>query len=120
MPWSTAGTPPSGCSRCWRTTSPSSRSAGPPSATGVPSSFLDASIRGRGPSTVTDAVAEFESARHRFRLALVAVGVDKRAVGTDIGTALAFFAAAGSRYLQEARTKWPELREPVHPEGRRR
>jgi hypothetical protein len=82
--------------------------------------FLDASIGGAARRTVTDAVAEFESARHRFRLALVAVGVDNGLSGTDIGTALAFSRQLASRYLQEARTKWPELREPVTRRGRRR
>ena len=82
--------------------------------------LLDASIGGASRRTVTDAVAEFECARHRFRLALVAVGVDNGLSGTDIGTALAFSRQLASRYLLEARAKWPGLREPVTRRGRRR
>ena len=82
--------------------------------------FLDRPIGGAARRTVTDAVAEFECARHRFRLALVAVGVDGGMSGADIGTALAFSRQLASRYLQEARAKWPELREPVTRRGRRR
>lgn len=82
--------------------------------------LLDSSIGGAARRTVTDAVAEFEGARHRFRLALVAVGVDNGMSGADIGTALAFSRQLASRYLHEARAKWPDLREPATRRGRRR
>jgi hypothetical protein len=82
--------------------------------------MLDASTGGASRRTVTDAVAEFERARHRFRLALVAVGVDNGMSGADIGAALTVSRQLASRYLQEARDKWPELRPPTTARGRRR
>ena len=90
-----------------------------PSGPVVPSTCSTSSIGGAARRTVTDAVAEFECARHRFRLALVAVGVDNGMSGADIGAALAFSRQLASRYLQEARGKWPELREPATRRGRR-
>jgi hypothetical protein len=82
--------------------------------------FLERSVGGSVRRTVTDAVAEFECSRHRFRLALVAVGVDNGMSGAEIGTALAFSRQLASRYLHEARAKWPELEQPATRRGRRR
>jgi len=82
--------------------------------------LLADSISGRARRNVTDAVAEFESARHRFRVALVAVGVDNGMSGADLGQALSFSRQLASRYLKEARAKWPRLQQPATRRGRRR
>lgn len=58
---------------------------------------------------VSDAIVEFESARHRFRLALVALAVDNGMNARRIAEAFAFSRQLASRYLKEARLKWPEL-----------
>jgi hypothetical protein len=58
---------------------------------------------------VSDAVTEFEAARHRFRLALVALGVDHGMTARQVGDAFAFSRQLASRYLKEARAKWPGL-----------
>ena len=81
--------------------------------------FLDRSVGGSARRTVTDAVAEFEAARHRTRVALVAVGVDNGMSGAEIGQALSFSRQLASRYLAEARAKWPCLQQPVTRRGRR-
>jgi len=81
--------------------------------------LLDETIGGTARRNVTDAVAEFECARHRFRLALVAVGVDNGMSGAEIGQALSFSRQLASRYLKEARVKWPRLQEPATRRGRR-
>jgi hypothetical protein len=81
--------------------------------------FLDRSVGGSARRTVTDAVAEFEAARHRTRVALVAVGVDNGMSGAEIGQALSFSRQLASRYLAEARAKWPCLQQPATRRGRR-
>jgi len=58
---------------------------------------------------MSEAVTEFESARHRYRLALVAVAMDHGLTARQIGDSFAFSHQLASRYLKEARTKWPEL-----------
>ena len=58
---------------------------------------------------VSEAMAEFEAARHRFRLALVSVAVDNGMTARQIGEAFAFSRQLASRYLKEARAKWPDL-----------
>jgi len=63
--------------------------------------------------TMSDAIAEFEAARHRFRLALVAVAVDNGLTARQIGDAFAFSRQLASRYLKEARERWPELEHPM-------
>jgi hypothetical protein len=58
---------------------------------------------------MSEAVTEFEAARHRYRLALVAVAVDHGLTARQIGDSFAFSRQLASRYLKEARAKWPEL-----------
>ena len=58
-------------------------------------------------------MSEFESARHRFRLAMVAVSLDDGMNAAQIGQAFAFSRQLASRYLKEARERWPELAEPA-------
>lgn len=81
--------------------------------------FLDESVGGAARRGVTAAVADFEAARHRFRVALVAVGVDNGMSGAEIGVALSFSRQLASRYLKEARARWPRLQEPATRRGRR-
>lgn len=64
---------------------------------------------GRVRQEVSDAVNDFEAARHRFRLALVAVAVDNGLTARQIGEAFTFSRQLASRYLKEARAKWPAL-----------
>jgi hypothetical protein len=54
-------------------------------------------------------MGEVESARHRFRLALVAVALDNGMTAGQIGEAFAFSRQLASRCLKEARVKWPDL-----------
>jgi hypothetical protein len=56
---------------------------------------------------MSDAIAGFETARHRFRLALIAVAVDNGMSASRIGDAFAFSRQLASRYLKEAQEKWP-------------
>jgi hypothetical protein len=58
---------------------------------------------------ISEAVTGFETARHRFRLALVAVAMDHGLTARQIGDSFAFSRQLASRYLKEARAKWPEL-----------
>jgi len=58
---------------------------------------------------MSEAVNEFEAARHRFRLALVAVAMDHGLTAREIGEAFGFSRQLASRYLKEARQKWPAL-----------
>jgi hypothetical protein len=58
---------------------------------------------------ISEAVTAFEAARHRFRLALVAVAMDHGLTARQIGDSFAFSRQLASRYLKEARAKWPEL-----------
>jgi hypothetical protein len=64
---------------------------------------------GRVRQDMSDAVNEFEAARHRFRLALVAVALDNGLSARQIGDAFTFSRQLASRYLKEARAKWPAL-----------
>lgn len=66
-------------------------------------------VGGAARRTVSEVVSEFEATRHRFRLALVAVALDNGMVAAEIGKAFAFSRQLASRYLKEARDKWPEL-----------
>ena len=76
---------------------------------------LDPDVGGAVRRTVSDAMAGFEAARHRFRLALVAVAVDNGYSTARIGEAFAFSRQLASRYLKEAREEWPELRQGGRP-----
>jgi len=58
---------------------------------------------------MSDAITQFEGARHRFRLALVAVAADNGLSARQIGDAFTFSRQLASRYLKEANRKWPEL-----------
>ncbi len=72
-------------------------------------SILEPPNSGRIRQAVSEAVIEFEAARHRFRLALVAVAVDNGMHAREIGDSFAFSRQLASRYLKEARDKWPGL-----------
>jgi len=74
--------------------------------------YLAPAIGGTARQSLSDGVAGFESTRHRFRLALVAVALDNGMSAVQIGEAFAFSRQLASRYLKEARVKWPELAEP--------
>ena len=78
---------------------------------GLVMEYLAPSIGGTARQNVSDGVAEFESTRHRFRLALVAVALDNGMSAVQIGEAFAFSRQLASRYLKEARAKWPGLAE---------
>ena len=58
---------------------------------------------------MSHAVIDFETARHRFRLSLVAIAVDHGMNARQIGDAFAFSRQLASRYLKEARDRWPDL-----------
>ena len=73
--------------------------------------MLDSSVGGNIRQSVSEAMGELEAARHRFRLALVAVALDNGMTAGQIGAAFAFSRQLASRYLKEARQKWPELAE---------
>lgn len=68
-------------------------------------------VGGAARRNVSQVMGEFESARHRFRLALVAVALDNGINAARIGQAFAFSRQLASRYLKEAREQWPELAE---------
>ncbi len=72
--------------------------------------YLDPEVGGAARRTVSDAMAAFEAARHRLRLALVAVAVSNGYSTAQIGEAFAFSRQLASRYVIEAREEWPELR----------
>jgi len=61
---------------------------------------------------VSEAITDFEAARHRFRLALVALAVDHGMTARQIGETFAFSRQLASRYLKEAKARWPELESP--------
>lgn len=71
--------------------------------------ILEPPTAGQIRRSVSEAVTEFEAARHRFRLALVAVAMDHGLTARQIGDAFAFSRQLASRYLKEARANWPEL-----------
>ena len=73
--------------------------------------FLVPAVGGTARQCVSDGVAGFESARHRLRLALVAVALDNGMSAVRIGEAFGFSRQLASRYLKEARVNWPELAE---------
>ena len=85
---------------------------------GLVMEFLAPAIGGTARRNVSDRVAEFESTRHRFRLALVAVALDNGMSAVQIGAAFAFSRQLASRYLKEARAKWPELAERTNGRAR--
>jgi len=58
---------------------------------------------------MSDAINEFEGARHQFRLALVAVAADNGLTARQIGDAFSFSRQLASRYLKEAHARWPAL-----------
>jgi len=66
-------------------------------------------IGGSARQTVSDATSVFEAARHRFRLALVAVAMDNGISAAKIGEGFGFSRQLASRYLKVAREQWPEL-----------
>jgi len=61
---------------------------------------------------VSDALNSFEAARHRYRLALVALAVDNGMTARQIADSFAFSRQLASRYLKEAKTRWPALESP--------
>ncbi len=64
---------------------------------------------GRIRQRTSDAISEFESSRHRFRLALVAVAVAEGLNARQVGEAFGFSRQLASQYIKEAREKWPGL-----------
>ena len=84
---------------------------------GLVMELLAPAVGGSFRRCLSEAMSEFESTRHRFRLALVAVAIDNGMTAVDIGAAFAFSRQLASRYLKEARAKWPELagRRPTRP-----
>jgi hypothetical protein len=85
---------------------------------GLVMQILAPAIGGTVRQNVNDGVAGFEAARHRFRLALVAVALDNGMSAVQIGEAFGFSRQLASRYLKEARVKWPELAEPCTGKAR--
>ena len=75
--------------------------------------FMVPGVAGAARRNVSEVMSEFESARHRFRLAMVAVSLDNGMTAAQIGQAFAFSRQLASRYLKEARERWPELAEPA-------
>jgi hypothetical protein len=73
--------------------------------------MLVPAIGGTFRRSLSEVMSEFESTRHRFRLALTAVALDNGMSAVQIGQAFAFSRQLASRYLKEARQKWPELAE---------
>ena len=71
--------------------------------------FMVPCVAGAARRNVSQVMSEFESARHRFRLAMVAVALDNGMTAAQIGQAFAFSRQLASRYLKEAREQWPEL-----------
>ncbi len=76
---------------------------------GLAMDMLVPGVGGAARRNVTEVMSDFEAARHRFRLALVAVAVDNGMTAAQIGQAFAFSRQLASRYLKEARERWPEL-----------
>ena len=76
---------------------------------GLAKDILVPAVGGTIRRSVSDAMSELESARHRFRLALVAVAIDNGMTAGQVGEAFGFSRQLASRYLKEARGKWPEL-----------
>ena len=77
--------------------------------TGRVEMLLEPQVAGPIRQSLSDAIIEFEAARHRFRLALVAVGLDHGMTARQVGDAFAFSRQLASRYVKEARAKWPGL-----------
>ena len=80
---------------------------------GLARDMLAPSVGGTIRRSVSDAMSELEAARHRFRLALVAVAVENGMNAGQVGEAFGFSRQLASRYLKEARAKWPALQGPV-------
>ena len=59
--------------------------------------------------STNSAISEFESTRHRFRLALTAVALDRGLNARQIGEAFGFSRQLASQYVKEAREQWPDL-----------
>ena len=76
---------------------------------GLAKDILVPTVGGTIRRSVSDAMSELESARHRFRLALVAVAIDNGMTAGQVGEAFGFSRQLASRYLKEARGKWPDL-----------
>ena len=72
--------------------------------------ILEATYAGEIRQRMSDALLDFEAARHRFRLAMVALAMDDGRSARQIGDAFKFSRQLASRYLKEARATWPELR----------
>ena len=85
---------------------------------GLVMDMLVPSIGGNFRRSLSEAMADFEATRHRFRLALVAVALDHGMSAVDVGAAFAFSRQLASRYMKEARAKWPELAERCPPRRR--
>ncbi|HEY5108491.1 MAG TPA: hypothetical protein VII96_02670 [Acidimicrobiales bacterium] len=85
---------------------------------GLAVDLLVPGVGGSARRSMSDALSEFESARHRFRMALVAVALDNGMTAVQIGQAFAFSRQLASRYLKEARDRWPELAERNPPRRR--
>ena len=84
---------------------------------GLAKDMLAPAVGGSIRRSVSDAMNELEAARHRFRLALVAVAVDNGMNAGQVGEAFGFSCQLASRYLKEARAKWPaRYRARVGPE----
>jgi hypothetical protein len=87
---------------------------------GLAKDILVPTVGGTIRRSVSDAINELEAARHRFRLALVAVAVENGMTAGQIGEAFGFSRQLASRYLKEARGRWPALLATPHgpaPEG---
>lgn len=84
---------------------------------GLVMEMLVPTIGGTVRQSLSDGVAKFEATRHRCRLALTAVALDNGMSAVQIAEVFVFSRQLASRYLKEARTKWPELAETGHQEG---
>ncbi len=76
---------------------------------GLAKDILVPAVGGTIRRSVSDSMNELEAARHRFRLALVAVAIDNGMTAGQVGEAFGFSRQLASRYLKEARSKWPAL-----------
>jgi hypothetical protein len=76
---------------------------------GLAKEMLVPAVGGSIRRRVSDAMNELEAARHRFRLALVAVAIDNGMNAGQVGEAFGFSRQLAGRYLKEARTRWPAL-----------
>jgi len=75
-------------------------------------SLADALEAARSPivrAQVTDALAEFEAARHQVRLAMFALGDEQDTSASELGRRLAFSRQLASRLAREAKEVLPEV-----------